>query len=93
MAIEEIMKCLLVADKATLAKVAGVLTHKDQSSETHPARETQLILQKEAARRLSISTTSVWRLIREKKLEVVNVRGRNRVRLASLMDFALGKER
>ena len=50
-------------------------------------------MQKEAARRLSISTTSVWRLIREKKLEVVNVRGRNRVRLASLMDFALGKER
>ncbi len=93
MAIEEIMKCLFVADKATLAKVADVLTHKDQSHAAPPACATQLILQKEAARRLSLSTTSIWRLIREKKLEVVNVRGRNRVRLASLMDFALGKER
>lgn len=94
MAIEEIMKCLLVADKATLAKVADVLTHRDKPSNTGKTEvETRLLTQKEAAKRLSLSTTSLWRLIREGAIETVNVRGRRRVRLASLMDYALGKER
>ena len=92
---EEIITAVAVTtDKGMLSRIADILNHRDQ----HPVsraqdRETRLLTQKEAAKRLSLSTTSLWRLIREGAIETVNVRGRRRVRLASLMDYALGKER
>lgn len=50
--------------------------------------ETRLITQKDAARRLGISTTSVWRLIKEGTLLTVRQRGKQRVRLDSLLRYA-----
>lgn len=49
---------------------------------------TKLITQKEAARRLGISTTTVWRLIKEGTLLTVRQRGKQRVRLDSLLRYA-----
>lgn len=49
---------------------------------------TRLITQKEAARRLGISTTTVWRLIREGTLLTITQRGKQRVRLDSLLRYA-----
>lgn len=92
---EEIITAVAVTtDKGMLSRIADILNHRDQ----HPVLraqdcETRLLTQKEAAKRLSLSTTSLWRLIREGAIETVNVRGRRRVRLSSLMDYALGKER
>lgn len=92
MAIDQLMKALLAADKPTLEKVADVLTHRERPAAPRVNKETRLITQRDAAKRLSISTTSLWRLIKENAIETVNVRGRRRVRLASLEEFALGKE-
>ena len=92
MAIDQLMKALLAADKPTLEKVADVLTHRERPAAPRVNKETRLITQRDAAKRLSISTTSLWRLIKENAIETVNVRGRRRVRLASLEEFALGKD-
>lgn len=92
MAIDQLMKALLAADKPTLVKVADILMHRESPNKEKTARETKLITQRDAAARLGLSTTSLWRLIRENQIETVNVRGRRRVRLASLTDYALGKE-
>nr|DAL90058.1 MAG TPA: helix-turn-helix domain protein [Caudoviricetes sp.] len=49
---------------------------------------TKLITQEEAARRLGISRTTVWRLIKEGALLTINQRGKRRVRLDSLLRYA-----
>lgn len=92
---EEIITAVAVTtDKGMLSHIADILNHREQHAASRTQdRETRLLTQKEAAKRLSLSTTSLWRLIREGAIETVNVRGRRRVRLASLMDYALGKER
>ena len=92
---EEIITAVAVTtDKGMLSRIADILNHREQHTASRTQdRETRLLTQKEAAKRLSLSTTSLWRLIREGAIETVNVRGRRRVRLASLMDYALGKER
>lgn len=92
---EEIITAVAVTtDKGMLSRIADILNHREQHAASRTQdRETRLLTQKEAAKRLSLSTTSLWRLIREGAIETVNVRGRRRVRLASLMDYALGKER
>lgn len=91
---EIITAVAVMSNKEMLTRISDIINHRDQ----HPTsrtqdRETRLLTQKEAAKRLSVSTTSLWRLIREGAIETVNVRGRRRVRLASLIDYALGKER
>lgn len=92
---EEIITAVAVTtDKGMLSRIADILNHREQHAASRTQdRETRLLTQKEAAKRLSLSTTLLWRLIREGSIETVNVRGRRRVRLASLMDYALGKER
>lgn len=91
MAIEQLMKALLAADKPTLGKVADVLMHRERPVHQCVNKETRLITQREGAKRLGISTTSLWRLIKEGRIETINVRGRRRVRLASLEDYSIGK--
>lgn len=90
MALEEIMKAVCGADKATLAKVSRVLKHEDEErpAAAGDAVEARLVTQREAARRLGISPTTVWRLIREGELQVVRVRGKQRVCLASVLKYA-----
>lgn len=78
-------------DKALLARVADVLSHREDTSPSKGERETRLITQAEAAKRLGVSTTTVWRLIKEGSLSVISVRGKQRVRLASLTQYALGE--
>lgn len=82
---EEIITAVAVTtDKALLARVADVLTRKEQPSGNRKERETRLITQADAAKRLGISTTTVWRLIKEGSLQTVSVRGKQRVRLDSI---------
>lgn len=92
MGIENIMKAILAADKKTLQRVSDVLENKAPPAQhrTQDA-ETRLITQAEAAKRLGVSTTTVWRLIKDGSLSVVSVRGKQRVRLASLTRYALGE--
>ena len=90
MAIEEILRLVCTADKPTLNKIAAVL-EGNHDPHTQKERETRLITQAEAAKRLGVSTTTVWRLIKEGSLSVVSVRGKQRVRLDSLTRYALGE--
>ena len=92
MGIENIMKAILAADKKTLQRVSDVLENKAPPAQRHTQdAETRLITQAEAANRLGVSTTTVWRLIKEGSLSVISVRGKQRVRLASLTQYALGE--
>ena len=89
---DEIITAVAVTtDKALLARVADVLSHREDTSPSKGERETRLITQAEAAKRLGVSTTTVWRLIKEGSLSVIPVRGKQRVRLASLTQYALGE--
>jgi excisionase family DNA binding protein len=85
---EQLFAALAVTnDKAILAKVARVLKREDGTDGRKTEAETRLITQTEAAKRLGISTTTVWRLIREGSLKVVSVRGKQRVQLESLLAY------
>lgn len=77
----------LRASEDQLKRIDEILERRDRP----PVKEdavTKLITQKEAARRLGISTTTVWRLIKEGTLLTVKQRGKQRVRLDSLLRYA-----
>jgi len=93
MALDEIMKAVCAADKATLARVARVLRHEDGAAAAPVADpDMRLVTQTEAAKRLGISRVTVWRLIREGELLGVEVRGKVRVRMDSVRVYALGRK-
>lgn len=77
----------LRASEDQLKRIDEILEGRDGPSVKDEA-VTQLITQRDAARRLGISPTTVWRLIREGTLLTVNQRGKNRVRLDSLLRYA-----
>lgn len=77
----------LRASEDQLKRIDEILESGDRPSVKEDA-VTRLITQKEAARRLGISTTTVWRLIREGTLLTVTQRGKQRVRLDSLLRYA-----
>lgn len=77
----------LRASEDKLKLIDEILEGRDGPSVKEEA-VTRLITQKEAARRLGISTTTVWRLIREGTLLTVTQRGKQRVRLDSLLRYA-----
>jgi len=93
MSLEEIIKAVCAADKTTLAKVARVLRHEDGESMAPVADpDMRLVTQREAAKRLGISSTTLWRLMREGSIYSVDVRGKKRVRMDSLRAYALGRK-
>ncbi len=75
-------------DKELFARIASLLQHPDAASNSRPEEEARLLTQADAAKRLGVSTTTVWRLIKEKKLKAISVRGKLRVQLKSLLSFA-----
>lgn len=85
---EEIITAVAVTtDKRVLSRIADILNHKDTESGGKREVETRLITQSEAAKRLGVSTTTVWRLIKENSLKVVSVRGKQRIQLESLLAY------
>ena len=85
---EIIMAIAKSTDEEILARVASILQHPDTASSPRTEEETRLLTQADAAKRLGVSTTTVWRLIKEKKLKAISVRGKQRVQLKSLLSFA-----
>ena len=77
----------LRASEDQLKRIDAILEGRNTPS-VKAEPETRLITQEEAARRLGISRTTVWRLIREGTLLTVNQRGKRRVRLDSLLRYA-----
>ncbi len=77
----------LRASEDQLKRIDAILEGGDRPS-VKAEPETRLITQEEAARRLGISRTTVWRLIREGALLTITQRGKKRVRLDSLLRYA-----
>lgn len=77
----------LRASEDQLKRIDEILERRDRPPVNEEA-VTRLITQKEAARRLGISTTTVWRLIKEGTLLTITQRGKQRVRLDSLLRYA-----
>lgn len=86
---DEIITAVAVTtDKRVLSRIADIISHKETCpSGKKPEAETRLITQSDAAKRLGVSTTTVWRLIKEGSLETVSVRGKQRVKLASILRY------
>jgi excisionase family DNA binding protein len=85
---DEIFAALaMTTDRRLLDKVARVLRQEDEALNAKGDTETRLLTQSDAAKRLGISTTTIWRLIKEGSLKVVSVRGKQRVRLDSLLAY------
>lgn len=75
-------------DKKTLGSITRVLNHE---SETEAEPGTRLLTQREAANRLGVSSTTVWRLIQSGAIGVRKVNNRPRIPLSEIVRFA-GKE-
>ena len=89
MAIEQIIQGVLTADEGKRRKITAIL----EDRELHPVNtepELKLITFVEAAQRLGVGRTTVWRLYKDGKLKVRNVRGKNRITLASVINYAKG---
>lgn len=85
---EERLQKLLVADPSKLAQIDAILSGKA----TAPARreETRLITISEAAKMLGISRPTAYKLIRERRLDAIELDGISRIRLQSVLDFSMG---
>ncbi len=84
---KERMLKLLAASPATLAAVDAVLagTGKKKADD-----DTRLVTYTEAAQRLNLSRPTIYRLVKNGRLESVALDGTRRIRLKSLVAFADG---
>jgi excisionase family DNA binding protein len=84
------MMKILTADPATLAKVDAVLTGTATEKPTDPG-DRRLLTQTEAAAILGVSRMTIFRMTRDGRLPVVEIRaGRLRIPSAALTELAKG---
>ena len=79
------MQKILTASPTMLAKIDRVLDGTDTTHD-RPEADCRLVTYTEAARRLSVSRPTIYRLARAGRLEVVPLNGVNRIRLQSVVD-------
>ena len=79
---------LLGASQDKIKLIDEILEGRNKTPQSAGEPVTKLITQRDAARRLGVSPTTVWRLIKEGSLLVVKQRGKQRVRLDSLLRYA-----
>ena len=85
---EEIISMVLNASNTQLADIENALTRKGESGTT---QDRKLLNNRQAAKILGVSTTTVWRLAKEGKLKTVETRlGRKRIMSQSVTDFVSG---
>jgi len=75
-------------DSDLISRVADFFNRRGVAPSKTPEVETRLITQREAARRLGLSPTTIWRLGKSGDLNFVSVRGKYRVSLASVLHYA-----
>lgn len=83
---------LLGANPATLARIDAVLDGTDGRA-AKADDDCRLITYTEAAKRLSLSRPTVYKLVHTGRLQVVPLDGVNRILLKSVFDFANGGAR
>ena len=83
---------IATANPATLARIDAVLDGTDgRAAKTDD--DCRLITYTEAAKRLSLSRPTVYKLVHTGRLQVVPLDGVNRILLKSVFDFANGGAR
>lgn len=86
-----ILNLLAQATPKTRRDVEALLSGKREEHSTHTDPDVRTITQGEAARRLNVSRTTIFRLVREGSLATVSVRGKKRVLLSSVFAFTTAK--
>lgn len=85
---EELIGKLLAATPAELKRVAAVFTGEAPTEPTDPT-DRRLLTIAQAARALNVSRTTVWRLLRDGRIPVVELRpGSRRIPSAALTALA-----
>ncbi len=89
---DEVMMGVCTADAETLKRVNAVLKGKDRSETDAKERIENLRLVKitEAKKILGVARQTVYNLIKQGRLETVDLNGVQRVRMQSIVDFANG---
>lgn len=86
MTLTEIVKRLAHADRRTLDRVGKAM--EGDAGDGRASTDIRTVTQREAARMLNVSVSTIWRLIGEDAIKAVDMRGKKRVLLASLYEFA-----
>ena len=82
---------IATADARTLARVDAVLAGDDTATPMFRDEDCRTTTFTGAARWLACSRMSVYKLVKEGRLDVVTLAGVNRIRVASIVDFVNGK--
>lgn len=91
MAIEELIQGVLAATPAKRAKVAAVLNGTDSTSKSNEKKETRLVTISGAAKMLALGRNTVYRLIKSKRLDTVDLNGCRRITVKSINEFLDGE--
>lgn len=81
---------VLNASPETLRKIDDILMDRDKKGRSSDDDIRTLTLT-EAAKRLNVSRTTVYRMVKSGCIDIVKISGVNRVRLQSLIDLAFGR--
>ena len=87
---ERLLK-IATADARTLARIDAVLTGDDTATATFHDEDCRTVTFTDAAKRLGCSRPMIYSLVKSGRLDVVTMNGVNRIRVASITDFANGK--
>ena len=63
---------------------------QNEQTAQSPEVETRLLSISKAAERLGLSRATIYLLIEQGRLDVVNLNGTRRIRLQSVIDFSMG---
>ncbi len=91
MAIEQLIKGVMDATPSVRRKVEEVLKGIDTTKQQNGKRETRLITISGAAKMLSLGRNTVYKLIQQKRLDVVMLTGVPRVTYQSIVEFLDGQ--
>lgn len=82
------MQKLLLADANKLAQIDAILC--GMATQHERKEETRLIYVSETAKMLGLSRPTVYKLIRNGRLDAIELDGVHRIRLQSVLDFSKG---
>ena len=75
------------ADETRLEKAYGILTGKEKAKEPSRDPDARLVSQGLAAKKLNVSRTTIYRMLKDGELIGVNVRGKRRILLSSVYEL------
>jgi len=91
MAIEQIIQAVIAATPAKRARIAAVLNGTDTDNKKPDKRDTRLVTISGAAKMLALGRNTVYKLIKQKRLDCVMLTGVPRVTWQSISEFLDGQ--